>query len=111
MKDLPYDNHNRYAGYAIYDTGSLKISSKEKIHYSVLLPYESEDKVVPNIRLWNFFHLHIEEGEINIHHFIEDSICVKCRKKFPSFQNLVTAVLLKRFKKPQNVPQYDRPTT
>lgn len=108
MKDIPHNsNIDKYSGASHLLTIEFEYSKEQYIECAIRTPYNftADGRVThdKNVRLWTFKHLHNtgKKPYWNDPRFdIEDDVCTdkNCRKKFPSFNSLVTAIRLLTFR-------------
>ena len=88
-------------------TFSFKYCDKHYIQCDVCIPYFDDRKYLKNVRLWHFSHLHEQinkQGQSYGYPYkIQNDVCQKCRKVFPSFESLVTSIRFQIFQNPNKL--------
>jgi hypothetical protein len=103
MKDLPFHPcATDYSRVGHLTTVSFSLGKNKHIQSVIYVPFEKHDRMsmIPNTRLWQFFHVHYQapfhKDDSRTFHHIEEK-CPHCDEKFPPFESLVTMIRLLAF--------------
>jgi hypothetical protein len=106
MKDIPFykrEIKRPPEGRMTIAYGNFKISPEIEIRFRVSAYYSKKDDLKftynNNVRIWEFDH----RCDERMYPPIYNSICEGCKKKFPPFQTLITAIRLQLFTDSSNL--------